>query len=535
MGAIVEATQRALDRQVAVKVLRPGASDNAARALIHEARVTGALEHPNIVPVHALGRDERSQPVLVMKRVEGRSWKQVLDEDPQRERMDHHLNVLIQVSNALDFAHARGFVHRDLKPENVMIGEFGEVYLVDWGVALSTVPPPHGPAPIVGTPNWMAPEMLEGDLATIDCRTDVFLLGGLLHYVMVGRPPHRGDSVMQVLIAAWRCEPKSYDPHLPPGLVGIAQRALARSKGARFQSAAELRAAVQGHLQNRAADSIAEEARRHLDRLRTQLAAPTPGESEIYRTFGACRFGFQQAAEISDRRERTGGIEEAITLMARFELARNKPDAAEALAAELDLPHADLSREIAEARARHASEIEELRTLKKESDLERGSRSRAVVLIAMTAAFTVAGMLLQVVTGLLDVNIPFELGLRIAMVVGVVSTLLVARRWFAHNTASRRLALILLTASLALTALRVLGTIGRLEVELVLALDLLLLGACGFVASFALDRRLLPASALAVSAAFVTAALPAFAGELYIGAMLVTVGLVAIAWMRAEG
>jgi len=141
MGTVHLARQESLRREVAVKRLRPDTSNESTRqALIHEALVTGSLEHPNIVPIHALGRVDEAEPMLVMKRVEGVSW-QTLIQQPEREayrghrpdRLRRHLDILKQVAQAVHFAHSRGVIHRDLKPENVMLGEYGEVYVVDWG------------------------------------------------------------------------------------------------------------------------------------------------------------------------------------------------------------------------------------------------------------------------------------------------------------------------------------------------------------------------------------------------------------------
>jgi hypothetical protein len=145
MGVVRLAEQVALGRRVAVKTLRPDRkSDQAAIDLLREAWVTGAVDHPNVVPVHDIGLDEDGSPVIVLKRIDGHSWAELMhDADRVRERfrvddlLTWNLEILIQVLFALRFAHSRGIVHRDLKPDNVMIGDFGEVYLLDWGIALS--------------------------------------------------------------------------------------------------------------------------------------------------------------------------------------------------------------------------------------------------------------------------------------------------------------------------------------------------------------------------------------------------------------
>jgi len=178
MGVVHLATQATLGRHVAVKTLRKGAGDEeAALRILREAWVTGALEHPNVVPVHDVGVDASGAPVIVMKRIEGRVWSHLMRDGAEITRrfgatdpLEWNLRTLVSVCNAVHFAHSRGILHRDLKPDNVMIGEFGEVYVLDWGIAVSLKDDPSGRLPcasqatdIAGTPHYMAPEMLLGD------------------------------------------------------------------------------------------------------------------------------------------------------------------------------------------------------------------------------------------------------------------------------------------------------------------------------------------------------------------------------------
>ena len=154
MGRVLLAHQASLGRDVAVKVPRGNASQGTINALVSEAKTTGGLEHPGVIPVYSLASDAQGHPALVMKRVDGVSWSMLLrsSDDPAWDRLgsgggdrvDAHVELLRQVCNAIAYAHRKGVLHRDIKPSNVLIGEFGEVYVADWGIAIRKVEPPRG-------------------------------------------------------------------------------------------------------------------------------------------------------------------------------------------------------------------------------------------------------------------------------------------------------------------------------------------------------------------------------------------------------
>ncbi len=203
MGRIHPATDRNLIRHVALKRLdRELASEPFYRdGFIAEAQITGQLEHPNVVPVHELGIAPTGVPYFTMKLVQGVSFDRWL-KDPARplgttERLEGALEILLKVCDAVAYAHHRGVVHRDLKPENVMVASFGQVYLMDWGLArLTTTRPASGegsqmeaPGPC-GTPDYMAPEQARGNPKEMDERSDVFGLGAMLYEVVSGKLPY---------------------------------------------------------------------------------------------------------------------------------------------------------------------------------------------------------------------------------------------------------------------------------------------------------------------------------------------------------
>lgn len=199
MGIVYRAQDVELDREVALKVLRaPEVRSDAAARMLAEARILARLEHPGIVPVYDAGVLPDGRVYCAMKLVRGQRMDHIVTVDlPLAER----LRIFRRICEAVAFAHARGVVHRDLKPANIMVGEFGEVMVMDWGVASSrgasdrrTEParaaPPHSTqnGTRVGTPGWMAPEQQRGDVESVDARSDVYALGVLLLFLTADLP-----------------------------------------------------------------------------------------------------------------------------------------------------------------------------------------------------------------------------------------------------------------------------------------------------------------------------------------------------------
>ena len=224
VGAVLLGRDADLGREIAIKLLleQHATSDEMVRRLVEEAQIGGQLEHPGIVPVHELGLVAGELPYLTMKLVKGRTLAELLDEreDPRQDRQ-HYLGILQQVCQAIAYAHSRRVIHRDLKPLNMMVGEFGEVQVMDWGLAkvlsrrdaaqkvpdgrdsIHTVRTEDATAStvgaVMGTPAYMAPEQARGETGTIDERADVFGLGAILCEILTGRPPY-GDGSLEELL-----------------------------------------------------------------------------------------------------------------------------------------------------------------------------------------------------------------------------------------------------------------------------------------------------------------------------------------------
>ena len=269
MCAIREAHDHNLLRTSAFKVLHPdlAGDTNTRRRMIEEAQITAQLDHPNIVPVYELGETNDGNLFFTMKLVEGKTLAEVIDEFDFAFRTENELyeqlQILIKVCNAVAFAHSYGVIHRDLKPDNIMLGDFGAVYLMDWGIAKLRDQAREGSRRTgstrmhrrarvtsqdnhcVGTPHYMSPEQARGDHDATDERSDVFSLGAILYELLVQVPPHDDEDIMQVLEMAKQYQVKPPEQlvefSLPPRLCQIAMKALAKDQAERYQTVLEMR------------------------------------------------------------------------------------------------------------------------------------------------------------------------------------------------------------------------------------------------------------------------------------------------------
>lgn len=278
LGEVVEAFDRDLNRRVALKRPRPGRGQPSFVArLIEEAQITAQLDHPNVPPIHSLGIDAEGRPYFSMALIEGRSLGELIAArrgDPELAReygLSRLLRIFLQVGNAVAFAHDRGVIHRDLKPENVLLGRFGEVRVLDWGLAKLLGRPGAGAAPqpadaisttaersetqigtTMGTPGYMSPEQALGR-PDLDQRTDVYALGALLYAMLAGRPPVLADSSSELLKRAieGRVSPLHEVVPVPADLAAVVHRALAREPADRYQDVPSMLADVEAILEDR--------------------------------------------------------------------------------------------------------------------------------------------------------------------------------------------------------------------------------------------------------------------------------------------
>jgi serine/threonine protein kinase len=269
MGVVYAAEDEKLERRIALKVLDvPGTDGDLANRLMREARVLARLEHPGIVPVHDVGTLADGRVFYTMKFVEGQRLDKFIE---GVESVQDRLRLFLRICDAVAFAHARGVLHRDLKPANIMVGPFGEVLVMDWGLAKilrtdpqiadrvadpeatilerpqqpgeesdstkSSVVTGHGT--VMGTPGYMSPEQARGEVEVLDARSDIFSLGALLRFILTQKTP------------------AGFTPRLDRSLEAICAKATAERRESRYSAVQELGQDVSRYL-----DGLAVEAHR---------------------------------------------------------------------------------------------------------------------------------------------------------------------------------------------------------------------------------------------------------------------------------
>ena len=306
MGAVLRVWDEDLRRHLAMKVIlgdaqpepsgdTPQPSSQFLARFLEEAQVTGQLDHPGIVPVHELGLDPEGRVYFTMKLVKGQTFKDVIElavADQEGWSRVRALEVVLKVCDAMAYAHEKGVIHRDLKPANVMVGRFGAVFVMDWGLArilgredkkdirIREVSPPTSSlrsdrkdqgsgdldsplltmdGDVVGTPAYMSPEQARGELEELGPQTDVYAVGAMLYHLLSGRMPYvqPGMNVGNYAIWRWVCEGSPQPLHelasdLPAELVAICEKAMARDRGQRYADmgalAEDLRAFLEGRV-----------------------------------------------------------------------------------------------------------------------------------------------------------------------------------------------------------------------------------------------------------------------------------------------
>jgi serine/threonine-protein kinase len=397
MGVVRAAVQRSLGRPVVIKTAPAHATSDDARRMLLEAWVTGYLEHPGVVPVYDIVKGQDDAPVVVMRRIRGRTWHSCMHDEEwaraqgARDLLEQNLRVLVRVCEIVEFAHDKHVVHRDLKPANVMVGAFGEVYLLDWGLAVATGGDPANHLPLAadardpcGTLSYAAPEMLALIEAPISPRTDVYLLGSVLFEIVTGKPPHRASETRDTVQSIDATPPPMPDG-LSPQISAVCNRALQKTPEDRYATVADLRRDVLAFLRQRDSERIVEAASSSLARL--EEACKEGNRQRIYDLYGECRFAFQEALRMApELASARHGLVAATRAVVENELPRD-PHAAAALLAAVKEAIPELDERVREALAKDEAERAAQARVARDHDSRIGGRGRMVFLSVFGVAW----------------------------------------------------------------------------------------------------------------------------------------------------
>jgi hypothetical protein len=321
MGDVWRVLDLLFQRLLAIKVMKAGESEER---FIAEARITAQLAHPSIVPVQVMGRLADGRPYYTMKLVEGKTLAEKLQAEPdlasQRTKL---LQVFARVCEALAFAHEKGVIHLDLKPSNVMVGEHGEVLVMDWGLA-KLLDDSDEQLGVGGTWPYMSPEQANGRVADVDRRSDVFGLGGVLCAILTGKPPYVGDTKDEVKRQACAAHLEGAYARLEEcgadaDLIKLAKRCLAKKPDGRLQDASEVAKAVAAYLAD--VEERAQKAR----------VAQAVAEEKIARALMAASGGDLEAAEKAIAEAELAGASTGQVRMVRGQIALHRGQSREAM------------------------------------------------------------------------------------------------------------------------------------------------------------------------------------------------------------
>ncbi len=297
MGVIHRVWDDSLGRHVAMKVIRgddemgsrpvDSIDASAYHRFVREAEITGQLDHPGVVPIHELGVDEKNRTYFTMRLIDGDNLHhiyQLVKDEKSSWSQTRAVGVIVNVCDTIAFAHSRSIIHRDLKPANVMVGKFGETYVMDWGLAKARDLPPgkvvntaaaeeldvHTESPsvacndetmdgaVLGTPAYMPPEQAAGRIAEINDRSDVYSIGAMLYELLAGfrpykdiRPPLNGLQLLQAVLNGPPTSLSVLNSKCAPELVAVCEKAMARSQDQRYQTAQEMSEDLRAYLEGR--------------------------------------------------------------------------------------------------------------------------------------------------------------------------------------------------------------------------------------------------------------------------------------------
>ncbi len=354
MGVVYLGVQKSIGREIAVKFLKKDYLNekDAARRFILEGQITGRLDHPNVLPIIDVGRSQNGDLFIAMQKISGKRWDLTYAQKHPKENLD----IFLRACDAIAYAHSRGIIHRDIKPENVMLGDFGEIIITDWGLALSlaSTGDADGLSELqmqAGTPAYMAPEVARCEVGSINERTDVYLLGATLFEVWTGKVPHIGRDVYACLesAAANLIQP----PDKADEVVQIALKAMAGDPAARYSSVIELQRVIREYLMHSESLGLTSSAKAEFDK-------PGNSYSDLSRSLAL----FEEALKLwSENPEAQKGVMQTRLRFAAAALARRDLNLGESLLLPDCPEHQEILGKIHEAQVERKNRIMRLQVV----------------------------------------------------------------------------------------------------------------------------------------------------------------------------
>ena len=387
MGIVKLAKQFFPNRSVALKASNHPRSNHM---LLQEANILGSLEHPNIVPIHQI-ISKKGQPEVVMKYVQGKTLSELVKHRPKEGKdlqnyLEETSRILLLICHALEYAHSKKIVHRDIKCDNIMVGEYNEVFLMDWGLAFNYQTGEGSQTGVVGTPCYIAPEMLSGKPGDIDERTDVYLLGATLHHVLTGVWRHNSNTVAEALQMSVKSAPYDYDGEIPKVLGNIANKACARKKEERYQHIKEFRESLERALKHWQAIQICVKAGAQQKLLLEKVNNTTINSDEeqsIYRLFSRIHSAYDSALELWDNcEEAILGLDSLLLVMIEHYLHTNDPKRANALYSDLSQSNLALEKRIQDA-LDYQLEFDKAHKIAEQYDPSRSKHGRKTLILSL--------------------------------------------------------------------------------------------------------------------------------------------------------
>ncbi len=554
-GQVLLALQRSMGREVAVKVPRDS-EPWFAPTLLAEGRLAGRIEHPNVIPIYALGRSAQGAPILVMKRMRGATWEALMRDpahpvwerfirpDEKLDTLESNLAILLAVVQGISAAHRGGVVHRDVKPANVLVAGPDEVCVIDWGLALD-LRDPRGAANLVGTPAFMAPEMLGARHAdgTVGERTDVYELGAMLYYILTGK--HRNQGATTDAILEGLRSPSTIEvPDGPPALATIIKRATEFDPRERYPTAAAFGDAIRAWLEQRSAERIVRSADERLDQLATALtdyrngteAAQKPMRAQLDRLASASRASIEDAlALVPDLAQAKSARLRYLELWVSHLLDRNDVDSARAELESAPGFVPDLEVRLARMENDAAARLSRLHSLEQDMDLRPAARARKRFFLSAIAYGVVIYVLAFVV---LPQFVPMEIHRTYSPLAFTVlsnaafwAVVYAGRKRLLLNAASRHImAWVAVLIGFFLLHRATVLVFGGVPVERAFANEILTTAVMSTYATFAMAKRFWPAPLITFASYCCALAWPVYAPQIFGGSTLLMLGIAARVW-----